>query len=211
MFCPQCGTTAPPDAQFCPACGASLSSAPVPAAPLPSVAPTGPSRLTTADQLVLVFDKFSTVTNFQLQDASGLTLGVTQGEFAFPLKYTLYDDRHRVVLSLDATRAHGLTYDYLIHDETGSVLASLRQLSSFMSRKYAMTINGVASHLLSTDAPGYHYQVEETPGGAVIATGDRKPALRTSTTQISFTGRSPLDHRIVLGAMILACYLTTRR
>lgn len=159
----------------------------------------------------MVWDKFSTMTNFRLQDPSGQPLGGTRGEVAFPVKYTLFDENQQPILSIDASRVRGLLYDFLIHDATGAILATLRQESSVMSRKYGLAVGGEELWLLTTDAMGYHYQIEEVNGGRVLATGDRKPALRTSTTEIVIADGEPLDHRIVIGAMILACYFTTRR
>ena len=207
MFCPRCGRPIDEGAQFCPSCGFAVSG---PGTPLASSASPSPPLLLAASRLVLVYDKLSMMANFQFQDLSGRLLGTTQGEVAFPLKYTLVDDRQQVVLSLDATRVRGLLYDYLIHDATGRVLASIHQESSFMSRKYQMSVNGQADWLLTTDASGYHYEIRSAPGGVVVATGQRKPALRTSTTQLEITEGQPLDHRIILGAMILLCYFTRK-
>lgn len=210
MFCTRCGRTLDEGTQFCPACGAPVSgpgstplfgSAPVPPAP----------ALLTASQLTMVWDKLSMFTNYQFQDASGRTLGGTKGEIAFPVKYTLFDENQQVVLTIDATMAHGLRFDFLIHESSGNVLASIRQEASFMSRKYALTVGGRPDWLLTTDATGYHYQIEAASGGNIAATGDRKPALRTSTTEIRIADGQPLDHRIILGALILAEYFSTRK
>jgi uncharacterized protein YxjI len=158
----------------------------------------------------MVWDKLSMFTNFQFQDPYGRPLGGTQGELAFPVKYTLFDETGQIVLVVDAQRVRGLLYEFLIHDGSGTVLAALRQESSVMSRKYGLSVGGQENWRLTTDAMGYHYQVEEVVGGRILVTGDRKPAVRTSTTEITIVDGQPLDHRVVLGAMILAAYLTTR-
>lgn len=210
MYCSACGQPIDPAALFCPACGARVSPSPG-GPPLFSSSVPPPSDLTTLSHLVLVWDKLTTVENYQLQDPSGRPLGRAVGEIGFPVKYTVVDEGGRVVLHIDAKRAHGLLFDLLIHDAEGTVLATLHPESSVMSRKYGLSVGGQEGWLLTTDAMGYHYQVEEVAGGRVLATGDRKPALRTSTTEIVMADGQPLDHRVVIGAMILACYLTTRR
>jgi hypothetical protein len=132
------------------------------------------------------------------------------GEIGFPVKYTLLDESGRVVIRIDAKRTRGLLFDLLIHDAEDAVLATLHHESSVLSRKYGISVGGVEGWLLTTDAMGYHYQVEEVNGGRVLATGDRKPALRTSITEIAIVDGQPLDHRVVIGAMVLAGFFSTR-
>ncbi len=210
MFCVGCGRALDEGAQFCPACGAPVnapSSAPLLAGAPPSASPA----LLTVRQLTMVWDKLSMFTNYRFQDASGRTLGATQGEIAFPIRYTLLDEDQNVVLTIDATRAHGLRFDFLIHDSNGIVLGSIRQETSVLSRRYGLTVGGKPDWLLTTDAMGYHYQIETVSGGIVVATGDRKPAIRTSTTAIQIAEGQSMDHRVILGAMILAEYFSTRK
>lgn len=210
MFCTSCGQPVDSSAQFCSACGARVGP-PLDAALASSSLPPPQPALVTQSHLTMVWDKLATRTNFQFQDPSGRPLGGTQGEFAFPIKYTLFDDVGGVVLSLDAVRVRGLLFDFQIHDAGGGVLATVHQESSIMVRRYGLTVGGQGGWLLTTDAMGYHYQIEEVNGGRVLATGDRRPAVRTSITEISITDGQPLDHRVVIGAMILVCYLTTRK
>jgi hypothetical protein len=209
MFCPRCGRPVDEGAAFCPSCGASVAPSGGPA-PLASASESASSRLMAESHLVMVWDKLSLMTNFRFQDTSGAALGQTQGEVAFPIKYTLFDESGKIALVLDASRVRGLMYDYLVHDGGGAVLASLRQQSSLLSRKYSITVGERSDWVLTTDAAGYHYSIDSTAAGTVIATGDRRPAIRTSMTDIRITAGESMDHRIIVGSMILACYLTTR-
>jgi hypothetical protein len=211
MFCIRCGNPTAEGAPTCPRCGAPVGPGAISPVPLPSSDSGADSPLTTLPHLVMLWDKLSLLTNFQFVDSAGTPLGGTVGEIAFPLKYTLFDANQRLVLVLDAARVRGLLFQYLIHDATGAVLASLQVKSSFLSRKYGITVNGIESMLLTTDAMGYHYQIEAAGSGTVLATGVRTMALRTSRTEIQISPTTDLDHRIVLGSMILACYLSTRR
>ena len=115
------------------------------------------------------------------------------------------------MLVLDAVRERGLEFAHLIRNAAGTVLASLRVKSSFMSRRYGITVEGTEGMFLTTDAAGYRYQIEEAGTGNVLATGLREMALRTSRTTIEIPEGTRLDHRIVLGSMILAEYDSTRR
>lgn len=211
VFCTRCGGPIPEGAQSCPACGNPVGPVTASAPPLVSSADVAESPLTTLPHLVMLWDKLQFITNFQFVDAAGQPLGETVGEIAFPLKYTLWDAARRPVLVLDAARVRGLQFDFLIHLPTGEVLASLRVKSSFMSRKYGITVGGNETMLLTTDAAGYRYQIEQAGSGLVLATGTRAMALRTSRTEIDISPAASVDHRIVLGSMILACYLSTRR
>ena len=210
MFCTRCGRPLPEGAQFCTACGEAAGATGA-GPPRPSSSEGSDSLLLSASPLMMVWDKLSTFTNYQFQDASGQVIGSTQGEFAFPIKYTVFDERQQVALTLDAKRVRGLRYDFLIHDPTGAVLATIHQESSVLSRKYSMTVGDRPDWTLTTDAMGYHYEIAGENGGIVVATGDRKPAIRTSTTEIRIAAAPLLDHRVILGAMVLVCYLSTRK
>lgn len=210
MFCASCGAPLPEGAQFCLSCGNPVG--PSIAGPPPldlSGAVTSP--LTSASHLVMLWDKLGWTRNYQFQDESGTPLGETRAEGTLPLRYTLLDNRGQVVLTLDAVREHGLAFAHLIHDAAGTVLASLRVKSSFMSRRYGITVGQTEGWYLVTDATGYRYQIEEGGSEQVLATGIREMALRTSRTTIDIREGTSLDHRIVLGSMIFAELDSTRR
>jgi hypothetical protein len=179
--------------------------------PDPVSTPVATSRLTALSQLVMVYQGSLGRVNFGFEDPSGQSLGGTQGEIAFPLKYTLFDENQRPILIVDGTRVRGLLYDYLVHDPSGAVLATIRQQSSFMSRKYSVTIGGAERMLLTSDAVGFHYQIVENGSGAILATGERTSGIRRSTVEITFAPDHEWDHRIGIGAMILIYYLSTRK
>ena len=206
MFCSHCGTAIPDDARFCPKCGVGVGPGPT-EGPLTTSSPA--SALTTASQLVMVWDKLAMIRNYRFEDGAGNPLGTTQGQVAFPLKYTLLDSEGKVVLVLDGGREHGLQFAYWVHDANGAVLATFRVRSSFMSRRYGITVGGTERYLLWTDATGYQYRVEELGTSRVLATGTRTMAVRWSRTQIEIGEGSELDHRIVLGSMILADHIAT--
>ncbi len=128
----------------------------------------------------------------------------------FPLMYTLYDTTQQPVLSVDGTRVRGLLYIYLIHDAAGNVLASLKQKSSFMSRKYGIITDGLESMLLSTDASASNCKLEDINSGNVLASGHRDMGLKTSKVEIDISDIEKVDHRIVLGGMLLVYYFARR-
>jgi hypothetical protein len=193
---------------FCPACGRALVA--TTAQPLPSLTPAG-SDLTTLSHVVMVYQGGLGRTNFTFEDPSGRLLGATTGEITFPLKYTLFDANQQPVLILDGSRARGLLYDYLVHDPAGQVLASARQESSFMSRKYSVTVGDTPRMTLTSDAVGYHYQLVENDSGTVLASGDRTSGLRRSFVDLTFSDPHSWDHRIGIGLMLLLYYICTRR
>jgi hypothetical protein len=211
MFCTHCGAPIDPSSRSCPACGASVNPL-ADAAALPSAPPMSDSTLTSASRLVMVYQGgLMSLVNFGFEDASGKPLGATRGEVVFPLKYTLYDEHQQPVLILDGVRVRGLLYDFLVHDPSGGVLASIRQESSFMSRKYGVSVNGEQRMTLTTDAIGYHYQLTENGSGVALATGSRTSGLHKSYVQLEFSDDHAWDHRIGIGAMLLVYYLCTRR
>jgi hypothetical protein len=210
MFCSHCGAPLNPSGQSCSVCGASVIlplDAPVPQ----EATSTRPSGLTSESRLVMVYQGSLGRVEFGFQDPSGRPLGATRGEIVFPLKYTVLDEQQQVVLILDGERVRGLLYDFLVHEPNGGVLASFRQKSSFMSRKYGVTVNGEERMTLTTDATGYHYQLVENGTEAVVVTGTRTSGLRKSFVEIAFADGSAGDHRIGIGAMLLVYDLCTRR
>ena len=84
MYCSTCGQPIDPTAQFCPACGARVAPA-ADGPPLASGEAPPPSDLTALSHIVMVWDKFTTVTNYQFQDPTGRPLGQAVGELAFPV------------------------------------------------------------------------------------------------------------------------------
>jgi hypothetical protein len=210
MFCTACGRPVDPSARSCPACGNSLVPPPGPV-PRSEPAPLPSSRLLSVPRLVMVYQGGLGRVNFGFEDPSGASLGGTQGEMVFPLKYTVFDEGGQPVLILDAVRVRGLLFDFLVHDPNGQVLASVRQETSFMSRKYGVSVDGVPRMTLTTDALGYHFQLVEDGTGISLATGERTSGLRRSFVELSLSPARSWDHRIGVGTMLLAYYLCTRR
>ena len=206
MLCPDCNKTVRDGDKFCEYCGSSLQVSQV-SNSATSWATSSP--LTSLNHLVMLWDKLAFHLNYQFQDSSGMPLGETKGEMRFPLKYTLFDTNQQPVLTVDGARDRGISFVYLIHDAEGKVLASLKQKNSFVSRKYSVTRDGSEVMLLTTDSGGYNYKLEDISSGAVLVTGNRNMALKTSEVDIDISETQQVDHRIALGAMILASYAST--
>ena len=209
MLCQNCGKPVGDGDRFCQNCGKTLQLENVDTAAV-RASPAPDSPLTSLNHLLMLWDKFAFHLNYQFQDLSGMLLGETKGEMKFPLKYTLFDTNQQPVLIVDGVRTKGLLYSYLIHDAAGNILVSLNQKNSFMSRKYGITKDGIEVMLLTTDSAGANYKIEDANRGTVLASGYRHMALKTSKTEIDISETENVDHRIVLGGMILACYLSTR-
>lgn len=209
MLCQNCGEPVGEGNRFCQNCGKALQLAD---AILPAVraSPAPDAPLTSLNHLVMMWDKLAFHLNYKFQDSSGMLLGETKGEMEFPLKYTLFDTNQQPVLAEDGVRSKGLLYTCLIHDAAGNVLVSLKQKNSLMSRKYVITKDGAEVMLLTTDSARANYKMGDANIGSVIASGYRHIALKTSKTEIDISETENVDHRIVLGGMILACYLSAR-
>jgi len=162
----------------------------------------------------MVWDKLAFETNFRFQDVEGNPLGETvRGQtLLLPFtQFTLFDINHQPVLSLDPRRELGLHFDFLIHEPSGGVLAVLEQKSSFLSQRFGITAGGVESWVLTTDATGLRFDIRSTRDGAIVASGQRKMAVATARSEIEIPAGGDVDHRIVLGAAILASHLSSRR
>ncbi len=209
MLCPNCNNSVREGDRFCPNCGKTLQSSDFGKVAFSS-SPSSSSPLLSLNHLIMLWDTLSFHLNYQFQDSSGMLLGETKGEMKFPLMYTLYDTTQQPVLSVDGTRVRGLLYIYLIHDAAGNVLASLKQKSSFMSRKYGIITDGLESMLLSTDASASNCKLEDINSGNVLASGHRDMGLKTSKVEIDISDIEKVDHRIVLGGMLLVYYFARR-
>jgi hypothetical protein len=161
----------------------------------------------------MVLTKSALLEHFQFNDPSGKPVGETQGEGVFPVKYTLLDDRQRVVLVANAERVRGLEFDFVLRDATGAVIATMEPKSSFMSRKYGVKVDGQEVLLLNCDSTGSRCQLEEVGSGRVLASSSRdwKFASSTSVTQIDVSEAAAVDHRIVIGTILLETYLSSHR
>lgn len=222
MFCSRCGRPLPDVARFCPACGTEVKTGPgVP--PLPGSPEAPSSRLLSLEHLSMSQDTQLKNTPFQFADSFGQVVGAARGEGTIPfINYTLFDDRQQAVLVLDAERIRGLTFDYRIHDAAGTVLATLEMKPPSWGRdrgvtvsthglEFGITINGRDAMLLALNATSTEFQLLELGSGAVLATAKGEWAMRLSRTEIDISRARPVDHRIVLGAFIVAGYITGGR
>jgi hypothetical protein len=208
MFCAKCGGALDSGAMVCSACVTAVG----PAATSPALSSSStPSDIATFSHIVAVYGGHLGRVDFSLEDPSGRVLGVTQGEIAFPLKYTVLDSAQQPVLILDGVRVRGLSYDYLVHEPSGAVLASARQESSFMSREYGVRKGGTPQWTLTTVSLGYHYRLIDNATQGVLASGDRTSGLRRSFVDVTFSDRRHWGHRIGIGLMMLVYYLCTRQ
>ncbi len=168
-----------------------------------------PVPLTSVSHLVMLWDKLAMHPGFQIQDPSGRPLGETSGGIlGLSNELTVFDTDRRVVLGLTVAIEHRLPFGFLIHDATGAVLATLRPKTSFGSQKFGISIDAAEAMLLIIKSSWLHYEIEDAGTGRVLATADRKMAVRISRTEIDISESQELDHRIVIGSMIMASYVT---
>lgn len=227
MFCLGCSALVPDGAQFCPVCGAPVK--PIADAPISTNFPPPPIQLTTLNQIVMSHSKVSVggpgfqrgggalPSNIRFEDPEGQYLGEAVLEWQVHAKYTLLDDQRAVVLVLDAVRAHGLTYDFLIHDAGGAVLASMELKpaswvcdhgvdSSRWGPHYGIAVGGRDSLVVAANPTRSLIQLIELGSGTILASGTTKWAFTTARTEININETSPVDRRIVLGAFLRMAY-----
>jgi len=217
VFCTRCGSPLPEDARFCPRCGNPVGNG-TPSAPAASSAAALPTALTLAPHLVLVWDKLALHAGFQIQDPSGTTLGATQGGlFGLSLSNELkvLDSAQQVVLVLRTGKVappgeHGLHLGITMSDAAGAEICTVRPMTTFGPLRFEVWIGAAPSMVLVLPGMQLHDRLEEAGSGRLLASSDRQMALRTSRTVVEISETPGLDHRIVIGAMLLATYLSLR-
>ncbi|MHB1909197.1 MAG: zinc ribbon domain-containing protein [Nitrososphaerales archaeon] len=204
MFCEHCGKQINDDAKFCPACGHEIGSALV-AAVSPAVTD---SELLKVNQLVMTHNSLGFQLNFSFEDSSGAQLGKTQGKIKFPLYYELFDTSGQKVLIVDG-EIHGLMrVTFFVRDSSGNILVSMVPKSGF-GRKYSVTSGGSEVMKFSSGMSGSQLKLEDSATGSLLASGNSEFSIRTPKTDIEIEDSS-IDHRIVLGLMLIGVYSTLK-
>ncbi|MGI0071157.1 MAG: hypothetical protein ACRECT_03700 [Thermoplasmata archaeon] len=182
-----------------------------PRVPLPSAPPPPPdSPLRTLSRFQIQPEHAGKTSKFLYFDRSGQPLGEAQFELALPVKYTLRDTLGHVLLVLDAARGRGLRFEFQIHDGTGAVLAGRSQPSSFGGYQLGVQVRDQEALPLEMPTLGDEYRLEEGGGAAVVAAGHRSYGWRSSVA-VDISEAKPTDHRVVIGAMMLALFTTSAR
>lgn len=166
--------------------------------------------------------RFGEWRTFRLEDSSGQFAGEATSEPTYPARYALTDENRSLVLVLDSVGAGGLMLGlnkdpFLIHDATGAVLASLQMeprswgrehgvTDGSWGRHYAVIIGGREAMLLASNTSYSLTQLIELGSGTVLASADTKHGFTTAKTQIDFSETTQVDHRIALGAFLMASY-----
>lgn len=213
MNCPNCSKLITDNAKFCQYCGTQLT-------PTDSIQPDT-SSLFTLKHLVISWDHSvllpHMLSNYRVEDQSGLLLGEAKGQLEAPMgfDYTLYDSANNnlPVLFIASERVRFLLYNYFIRDLKGNTIASLKQKSSFMGLKFSIMQpeNYLEIMLLSTDSTGANQKILDIASNSILGSGARQSSLKTSKVTVDFSENLDADQRILLGAMIFACVLSTPR
>lgn len=211
MKCPACNTTVAEEELYCPKCGTQLKSDSNNSSFQDSQANAG-VQLLQLNHLNMVHNKMARRINFTFEDSNGNVLGEALGEALgegmVVLKYTIVDPSQQPLFILSTTGRFRIT-NYNIEDPNGKVLATLKMKSSFMGRKYALDIDDAESMLVTADVANSHFKIVGLNGN-LISTGTRLMALMNSSTEIDIAEDAQVDHRIVLGAMVMINFFSYR-
>ncbi len=221
MFCAACGTAVPDDAQFCPGCGAAMATGSgAPPAPVPSAAPL--SRLLSETTVSISANKLDEFAPFEFRDTLGGFLGEARSVGGLPPRFTLSDDRRQTILAVDAVRAQGLMFDWLVRDGEGKELAVLELKPGSWARErgvktealfqtFGITVGGRDAWVLSSSPTGSKLELFELGGGPSVASCVGKWGFRTWESRIDIAEGTRVDHRLVLGAFLAGAIMAKGR
>ncbi len=203
-FCAYCHSATSPDDKFCKFCGKPILAAAPDTASFLIGMPAPESPLLIANQFVMVRNKMALWIKFEFQDQSGMKLGETQGEVKIPLKYTVLDTAAQPLMVIDGA-IEKMQPLYFIRDDQNNILATLRIKSSFMSRKWGIWQGDDASESMQfvTDSSNHKMEIRDE-SGAVLASANMNFALKTEKIDVSIPETSKVDHRLVIGCVLLA-------
>jgi uncharacterized protein YxjI len=195
-FCTHCGREIDPGDRFCKLCGNPVT---VPVSEGSSAfhadfALTSP--LLTANQFVMVRNKLVFWIKFEFQDQAGMKLGETQGEVKLPIKYTVLDTSGQPLMILDG-RIERMQPIYIVREATqNSIIATLRRWVISESNDDKETMQFI------TDASSQNMKIQDE-SGAVLAEAHTNFGVKTEKIDVSIPETSKVDHRIVIGCVLL--------
>ena len=162
---------------------------------------TDVNPLLAINEIVLKKKKISMKEHYDLEDRSGMKLGVAEGNFfQFPARFVIKNINGSELMHIEG-KIFSLRKQFSLYDNSGQLLGTIKKkLVKLIGQEYWVERNGVDFMRILGDFTGYDYQMEVN--GVQVATVHKKWFSVRDQIGLSITGEA-VDHRVVLGALIV--------
>jgi uncharacterized protein YxjI len=162
---------------------------------------TDVNPLLAINEIVLKKKMISMKEHYDLEDRSGMKLGVAEGNlFQFPARFVIKNINGSELMHIEG-KIFSLRKQFSLYDNSGQLLGTIKKkLVKLIGQEYWVERNGVDFMRILGDFTGHDYQMEVN--GVQVTTVHKKWFSVRDLIGLSITGEA-VDHRVVLGALIV--------
>jgi uncharacterized protein YxjI len=159
-----------------------------------------PNFLFETNDIVLKKKIFSFREHYDFEDLKSTKLGEAEGNILqFPPKFVLFDNHGSELIHLEG-KIVSIRNQFTIYDNQGDELGTIKKkIVKLIGEEFWVEKNGVEFMRIYGDFTEHDYQFEVD--GALVASVQKKWVTLRDQIDISITGE--VDHRIVIGAVIV--------
>jgi uncharacterized protein YxjI len=159
-----------------------------------------PNFLFETNDIVLKKKILSVREHYDFEDLKGAKLGEAEGNILqFPPKFVLFDNHGSELMHLEG-KIVSIRNQFTIYDNQGDELGIIKKkIVKLIGEEFWVEKNGVEFMRIYGDFTEHDYQFEID--GALVASVHKKWVTLRDQIDISITGE--VDHRIVIGAVIV--------
>jgi uncharacterized protein YxjI len=163
-----------------------------------------PTFLFEVNDLVLKKKILSLREHYDFEDLRGTKLGAAEGNILqFPPKFVLFDNHGSELMHLEGKMV-SIRNQFTIYDNQGAELGTIKKkIAKLIGEEFWMEKNGVEFMRIYGDFTEHDYQFEVN--GALVASVHKKWVTLRDQIDISITNE--VDHRVIIGAVIVIEYL----
>jgi len=140
--------------------------------------------------------------HYDMEDRNGMKLGEAEGNlFQLPARFVIKNIDGSELMHIEG-KIFSLRKQFSIYDNIGQLLGTIKKkLVKLIGQEYWVERNGVNSMRILGNFTGHDYQMEIN--GVQVATVHKKWFSVRDQIGLSITGEAAVDHRVVLGALIV--------
>jgi uncharacterized protein YxjI len=152
------------------------------------------------NEVVLKKKILSVREHYDFEDLKGTKLGAAEGNILqFPPKFVLFDNHGSELMHLEG-KIVSIRNQFTIYDNQGAELGTIKKKTAkLIGEEFWIEINGVEFMRIYGDFTDHDYQFEFN--GYLVASVHKKWV--TLRDQIDISMSSAVDHRVIIGAVIV--------
>jgi uncharacterized protein YxjI len=163
-----------------------------------------PTFLFEVNDLVLKKKILSLREHYDFEDLRGTKLGTAEGNILqFPPKFVLFDNHGSELMHLEG-KIVSIRNQFTIYDNQGAELGTIKKkIAKLIGEEFWIEKNGAEFMRIYGDFTQHDYQFEVN--GALVASVHKKWVTLRDQIDIAIT--CEVDHRVIIGAVIVIEYL----